>query len=66
MNPIEALRAFAYCRIEMVLQSDSSSGVEGAMSVEWRIPLITIVETTKVFARTDSLVRSVGYRSVMF
>jgi len=51
----------------MVLQRDSSSGVEGAMSVEWRIPLITIVDDDEGFRKaTDSLVRSAGYRCAMF
>lgn len=37
------------------------------MSVERRIPLITIVDNDQSFRNaTDSLVRSAGFRSVMF
>ena len=51
----------------MVLQRDSSTGVEGAFSVEWRIHLITIVDDGEGFRKaTDNLVRSAGYRRVMF
>jgi hypothetical protein len=51
----------------MVLQGESCTEVEGAFSVEWRIPLITIVDDDERFRKvTDSLVRSAGYRRVMF
>ena len=51
----------------MVLQRDSSTGVEGAFSVEWRIHLITIVDDDEGFRKAmDSLVSSAGYPSVIF